>query len=160
MLLCDDHEIVRDALGRVIDTTDGMEVVANLGSCAEVAALPESCTPDVAVVDMRLGDCTGLEMMSRLHGRHGRCHVIFLTSFQSDRALLAAYELGAKAFLLKSTPIEGLLETVRNVAAGVRVFDIDEVRAAAERLAGDGHVEFMATDDTGRRILTLLAKGH
>lgn len=159
VLLCDDHEIVRDALGRVVDAAGDMEVVANVGSCAELVALPDSCTPDVAVVDVRLGDCTGQDALSVLRTRHPRCHVIFLTSFQSDRALLDAYELGAKAFLLKSTSIDELLDSIRDVAAGVRGFDVSEVRSAAERLAGDGHIEFMETDDVGRQILVLLARG-
>lgn len=159
VLLCDDHEIVRDALGRVIGAAEDMDVVANIGSCAELDHVLGESVPDVAVLDMRLGDCTGLEAMSAIRDRHPRCHSIFLTSFQSDRGLLAAYESGARSFLLKSTPIGELLDAIRNAAAGLRTFDLVSLRSAAERLAGDGHVEFMETDDTGRRILVLLARG-
>lgn len=159
VLLCDDHELVRDSLTRVVNATDDMEVVAVVGSCAEVTETIAGCEPDVAVVDMRLGDCSGLEAMALIRARHPRCQVIFLTSFQSDRALLAAYEQGARAFLLKSIPVVEMLETIRDVASGVRRFDVDAVRSAAQHLADDGHVEFSATDDVGRRILVLLARG-
>jgi len=159
VLLCDDHELVRDSLTRVVEASDDMEVVAAVGSCAEISQAVTACEPDVAVVDMRLGDCSGLEAMASIRARHAQCKVIFLTSFQSDHALLAAYEQGARGFLLKSTPVSEMLETIRDVASGVRVFDVESVRSAAARLAGDGHVEFAETDDVGRQILVLLARG-
>lgn len=132
--ICDDHAMVRDALAGVIGLYPDMEVVGTAESCWTLHDIAVRVHPDVAVVDIRLGGESGMDAVRDLRETSPETKVIMLTSFADDAFLVEAYDLGARAFLLKSGTPDDLVDAVRVVAAGGNLIEFADVAAARERL--------------------------
>lgn len=132
--ICDDHAMVRDALAGVLGLYPDMDVVGVAESRATLHDVVEFSHPDVAVIDIRLGDESGIDAAREMRDLSPDTKVIMLTSFSDDNFLVQAHELGACAFLLKSGTPDELVEAVRSVASGNMLILDADVDAARERL--------------------------
>ena len=101
-MIIDDHEVVRRGIAEVVDRADGLAVVAEAGSVAEAVRRATLMTPQVALVDLRLPDGTGIDIIREFREVVPNTKSIVLTSFDDDDALAEALDAGAKAYLLKS----------------------------------------------------------
>jgi DNA-binding NarL/FixJ family response regulator len=136
LLLCDDHDMVRDALGRVLSEEADIEVVASARSvdaCLKHLAQNEGKI-DVAVIDVRLTDGLGHDITRWIRANQASTRVVLLTSFLEDDLLVEAYSSGADALVLKGAPTRDLTEAIRDVHAGLRLIDAAAARAASQRL--------------------------
>lgn len=158
--ICDDHAMVREALADVISHEDGIDVVGSAATADEASRLVEDSTPDVLVVDVRLKDENGLDLARKVVAEHPDTKIIVLTSFDSDKALVEAYELGASAFVLKSGSADALVRAIRDAAAGLRLINPAEVRAAAASLDKKGIPIIRGLDANDRHIARLIAQGY
>jgi DNA-binding NarL/FixJ family response regulator len=122
-MVIDDHEIVRRGVVDVIDADPLLTVVAEAASVAEALRRVPAARPDVALVDLRLPDGDGIELMERIHALVPGVRCIVLTSFDDDDALEAALKAGAKAFLLKTVRGNEIASVVRSVAEGRVLLD-------------------------------------
>lgn len=124
LLLVDDHPVVLDGLEGALATHEGMAVVGRAGSVAEAWAAMQAQDIDVALVDIRLPDGTGFEL---LPGRAAWTSpaIVLLTTFQSPPYLAKAMELGARGYLLKTAPTAEIVEAVRRIAAGGVAFRVE-----------------------------------
>ena len=102
VMIVDDHEVVRRGIAEVVERSDGMRVGAEAGSVAEALRRAVLVNPHVILVDLRLPDGTGIELMKQLHSAAPAARPVVLTSFDDDDALAASLEVGAAAFLLRS----------------------------------------------------------
>ena len=159
VLVCDDHEMVTRGLANVLNADKDVNVVAQAINRESVLNDMAARAIDVAVMDVRLGGDSGLDLAAAIKRIQPDCKVVMLTAFPSDVALVKAYELGASAFHLKTDSSESLIRTIKDVANGLRFLDANDVYAARQRLAGSGADVLAAVDDTDRKILALLAKG-
>lgn len=159
VLVCDDHEMVTRGLANVLNADKDVNVVAQAMDRESVLNDMAARAIDVAVMDVRLGGDSGLDLAAAIKRIQPDCKVVMLTAFPSDVALVKAYELGASAFHLKTDSSESLIRTIKDVANGLRFLDANDVYAARQRLAGSGADVLAAVDDTDRKILALLAKG-
>lgn len=132
--ICDDHAMVRDALAGVIGLYPDMDVVGTAESWATLRDVINRENPDVAVIDIRLGDESGIDAAREMLDLSPGTKVILLTSFSDDEYLTQARDVGACAFLLKSGTPDDLVEAVRSVASGEMLIRDSEVDAARERL--------------------------
>lgn len=135
LAVCDDHEMVREALAAVLGSFEDIAVVGVAESSTTLEDVVRWCDPDVVLVDVRLGQESGLDAARRAKAVSPHLKVVMLTSFAGDQVLVDASELGAVAFLLKSGRPHEIADAVRNVAAGAVLIDGDEVAAARRRLA-------------------------
>ncbi len=158
--ICDDHVMVREALASVFDHEEGINVVGITDSLASTRAMLLNETPDVLIVDVRLNGESGLDVARMVVAEQPNVKIIVLTSFNSDEALVTAYELGASAFILKTGSSENLIQTVRDVASGMRLINATEVRSAAESLEKRGHGIIRKLDENDRHIARLIAMGY
>lgn len=133
VMIVDDHEVVRRGIAEVIDRTDGMRVVAEAGSVAETLRRAVLVRPHVVLVDLRLPDGTGIDIITTIREALPESKAIILTSFDDDDALAAALLAGAKAYLLKSVRGAEITEVIRAVAAGRTLLDD---RTVTRRRAG------------------------
>ena len=159
LVLCDDHDMVREALALFLSKEKNIEVVGSAATEESLLQLVKSTNPDIVLLDVRLGGESGINILRKLREGNTGQNVIMLTTFESDLALVDAYEAGAAAFLLKSAHVQNMLSTIRDVADGRRPFDVVEVRAAMARLEATGMSVLRTLDDTDRAILRELAKG-
>ena len=158
--ICDDHEMVREALAGVIAREEGIEVVGATDTLESTMGLIDATLPDVLVVDVRLREESGLDVARAVIAKHPKIKIVVLTSFNSDEALVQAYELGASAFIMKSGSAEALVRTIKDADAGLRLINPAEVRTAAAELDKKGIGIIRDLDANDRQIARLIAMGY
>jgi DNA-binding NarL/FixJ family response regulator len=134
LAICDDHEMVREALTAVLETFDGISVVGAVESFESLVEVVERSSPAVVLVDVRLSGESGLDAARHIRRSHPAVNIIMLTSFAGDEVVVEAFDLGAAAFVLKSGRPQELVETIRLVAGGAQLIDPEVVDAARRRL--------------------------
>ncbi|WP_255951642.1 response regulator [Streptomyces odontomachi] len=134
VLLAEDQGMMRGALALLLDLEDDMEVVAQVGRGDEIVAAALEQRPDVALLDIELPGCSGLDAAATLRTECPDCRVLILTTFGRPGYLRRAMEAGVAGFLVKDGPVEELAAAIRRVLAGETV--VDPVLAAAALSAG------------------------
>lgn len=119
MAIVDDHPVVRAGTAAIVEHEPDLELVGVAGSAADATELLAVGRPDVLLLDLRLGDESGFALLEP--GRHGPA-VIVLTSYDYPQYVDAALRLGAAGFVVKTAPVEELLDAIRQVAAGRLAF--------------------------------------
>jgi two-component system response regulator DevR len=134
VFLLDDHELVRRGISDVIEREDDLTVVGEAGTVRDAVARVDAIRPDVAVLDVRLPDGSGVDACRAIRSAHPDLPCIMLTAFDDEGALEAAVLAGAQGWLLKDIRGAGLVDAIRRVAAGADLMDRDVVRRTRERL--------------------------
>jgi two-component system response regulator DesR len=134
LLLADDQELIRHALGALLSLQPDFSVVASVGRGDEVAAAARSHMPDVALLDIEMPGIDGIAAAGVLAQEVPGCRSLILTTFGRPGYLRRAMESGAYGFIVKDAPPEQLADAIRRVAAGERV--VDPVLAAATLASG------------------------
>ena len=134
LLLADDQELIRTALGVMLELEDDFEVVASVGHGDEAVAAAKEHQPDVALLDIEMPGIDGLAVAGVLAQEVPRCRSLILTTFGRPGYLRRAMESGARGFVVKDAPPERLADAIRRVAAGERV--VDPALAATTLAAG------------------------
>jgi DNA-binding NarL/FixJ family response regulator len=160
VFLLDDHEVVRRGIAATLEAEDDMTVVGEAGSADEALEVVRACEPDVAVLDVRLGEGNGIDVCREIASEFPHVRSLILTSFDSDRALVDAGLAGASGFVLKQIRSNELIDTIRGVAAGRRYLDDAEVRLAVRRLrdSEEGRLDDLTPQE--RRIFDLIGEGY
>ncbi len=160
LLLVDDHEIVRRGLRELLEANDDLVVVAEAGTLEEALGVDVHAI-DVAVLDVRLPDGSGVDLCRDLRERRADLNCLMLTSFADAEALAASVIAGARGYVLKNVRGDALVEDVRRVAAGELLLSPEQIERARERLrrqiTEDMRLESLSPQE--RRILELLAEG-
>ena len=157
----DDHEIVRRGLRDLLEAEGDIVVVGEAstedGAVRRVMALD----PDVAVLDVRLGEGNGVEACREIRSKHPRTACLILTSFSDDEALFESIMAGAAGYVLKQIRSNDLVGAVRRVAAGQNLLDPIVTARVLERLRnGPEQDEMIARlSPQEHEVLTLLAEG-
>ena len=118
VFLVDDHEVVRRGVAEVLEDDPGLVVVGEAGSLADALARGPAVRPDVVVVDMRLPDGDGADVVRRLGERLPGVRCLVLSSYADEAAVAAAAAAGAAGYLVKQVRGADLVSAVRTVAAG------------------------------------------
>ena len=116
VLLVDDHPLVRDGIAHLL-TDGGLNVVGQASSLAEGMRLADSVRADVMVVDVSLGDGSGLDLVSAVRAKRPTMGLVVFTMHNDDDTLLAALDAGASSLVLKTSSSEEVLAMVRRAAA-------------------------------------------
>lgn len=161
VLICDDHEMVREALAAVLNGEDDLSVVRTTNSVAStIASLEESSDDiDVAVLDVRLGDGTGHSITQWIKSHCPTINVVLLTSFLEDQVLVDGYSSKASAIVLKGAPTQDLVDAIRDVAAGMQLINPVEVRSASKRVNSIPSNVLSSLSETDREIALLISQG-
>jgi len=162
ILLCDDHEVVREGLRGLIARQPGMSVVGEAGTVAEVIEAAARTKPDVVIMDVRLPDGSGVEACRTIREARPETKVIMLTSYADDEALFASIIAGASGYLLKQTRGQAVVDAVVAVASGRSLLDPDVTGKVLERVRqGRGNDPALASlTEQERKVLAELAEGH
>ena len=159
VLVLDDHEIVRRGVADLINSQDDMEVVAEAGSGPEALRLAASTAPHVAVLDVRLGGSTGIEVCRDIRTSHPDIACLMLTSFADDHAAVDAANAGAAGFVLKQIGSNDLVVAIRKVAGGAQLLDKTEVRLRMQRLKESDEGALQSLSPQEYRIFEFLGEG-
>ncbi|MFI9170675.1 response regulator [Streptomyces lincolnensis] len=162
VFLLDDHEVVRRGVHELLSVESDIEVVGEAGTAADALARIPAARPDVAVLDVRLPDGSGVEVCREIRSRDESVNCLMLTSFADDEALFDAIMAGASGYVLKAIRGNELLDAVRDVAAGRSLLDPVATARVLERLRDGGRAEpdeLARLTDQERRILDLIGEG-
>jgi len=161
VFLLDDHEIVRTGLRSLLEATDDIVVVGEAGTVAEALARIPPTRPEVAILDVRLPDGSGVEVCREVRSRNPEIACVMLTSYADDEALFAAIMAGAAGYVLKQVEGTNLVEDVRRVAAGQSLLDpvITERVLTRLRKGPEEDPRLASLTAQERRILDLIAEG-
>lgn len=143
VFLVDDHELVRQGVARIIDAQPDLEVVGEAESVARAVPRIAATKPDVAVLDVRLPDGSGIDLCRTVRSERPDLICLMLTAYDDDDATQAAVLAGASGYVLKDIRGNNLVEAIRCAAAGTVLFPPEaarRVRTAVEppRSAPDG----------------------
>ncbi len=120
VLLVDDQMLVRSGISGLLALTPDIRVVAEAADGDEALAMLDSAQADLVLLDVRMPNCSGIELLKRAAARMPP--TILLTTFDDDAALFDGMRNGARGFLLKDISLERLAEGIRSVVAGATLF--------------------------------------
>lgn len=134
VLIAEDHFVTRIGISTLLGSEPGFEVVAEAETGTAAVALFRERAPDVAVVDLRLPDMTGVDVTRAMCEADEDARVLILSSTDGSESVYRALQAGARTYLLKDAKGSTLIQAVRDVAAGLRVLPPEIARRLAERL--------------------------
>jgi two-component system response regulator DevR len=161
IFLLDDHEIVRRGLADLLNSVPDFEVVGEAGTVAEGLRRIPAVSPDVAILDGRLPDGSGIEVCRMVREELPTVRCLILTSYDDDEAIFAAVLAGAAGYVLKQIRGSNLIDAVRQVAAGQSLLDPAVTARVLERIR-EGKQEdarLASLNAQERKILVLIAEG-
>ena len=154
VLVADDHGVVREGLGRLVDNADGLELAGLAADGEQAVELCASARPDVVLMDLDMPGIDGIEATRRIVAEHPGVAVVVLTAFSDRRRIAGAREAGAAGYLLKDASSEEVAEAVRAAARGERPVDPRIAQTAA-----DAPDPLAALSPREREVLALLVEG-
>lgn len=134
VFLLDDHEVVRRGIKDLLEAEGDIVIVGESGSAQEAIRRMPALRPDVAVLDGRLPDGSGIDVCREVRSQDPSIKALILTSYDDDDALFAAIMAGASGYILKQVRGNDLVETVRRVAAGQSMLDPSMTAQVLERV--------------------------
>ena len=161
VFLLDDHEVVRRGLHDLLEAEDDITVVGEAGTAAEGSRRIPALRPDVAILDARLPDGSGIDVCRDIRSVDPSIKALILTSYDDDEALFAAILAGASGYVLKQVRGDDLVDGVRRVAGGQSLLDPAVTARVLERVRSGKSVphELASLTEQERRILALIAEG-
>jgi two-component system, NarL family, response regulator DevR len=162
VLICDDHEVVREGLRTLLSRRQDLAVVGEAGTMQEAIDTAAKAKPDVVIMDVRLPDGSGVEACRAIREARPETHVIMLTSYADDEALFASIIAGASGYLLKQTRGQAVVDAIQAVAQGRSLLDPDVTGKVLERVRRGREQEdpaIASLTDQERKVLEQLAEG-
>jgi two-component system, NarL family, response regulator DevR len=158
----DDHELVRTGLQTLLECEEDMEVVGQAATAQQ--GLEEICSlqPNVAILDVRLPDGSGIEVCREIRSRCPDIACLMLTSYADDEALFSAIMAGAAGYVLKEVGGSDLVGDIRRVSQGSSLIDASLSKEIFDRLRKNQTTEarLSSLSPQERKVLDLIALGR
>jgi DNA-binding NarL/FixJ family response regulator len=133
----DDHPLLREGLAAIVNIQDDMEMVAQAASGHEAIQLFRQHRPDVTLMDLRMPDSSGIDVVSAVVGEFPDARIVMLTTFEGDVEIQRSLAAGARGYILKTTPPAELVEVIRQVHAGRKRIPQEVAAQLAEHIADE-----------------------
>ncbi len=162
VLLVDDHPVVIEGLRKLLEAAGDINVTGTANDASQALERAKSLRPDVILLDLRMPGATGIQATRRLREQEFGGAIILLTSYGDQAYVRQALEAGADGYLLKSTPSDELIDSIRSGAKGRRQLSpelLDGVLQDFGGLAREKTVRDSNLSDDDRDILRLAGKG-
>lgn len=137
----DDHPLLREGIGALVNNQSDMMLVAEASTGAEAIQLFKQHTPDVTLMDLRLPDMSGIDILIAIRSEFPEARVIMLTTFEGDVEIHRALQAGARGYLLKNMPPSQLLDVIRQVHAGKKRIPAEIASHLAEHMSDESLTE-------------------
>lgn len=156
ILIVDDHPLVRQGLIAVISLQEDLKLVGEAATGGEALTLVAQMNPDVTLVDLRLADNSGLEIIERCKEKAPLCKYIILTSSVEKSDFRRAQDIGVDGYVLKEALPEEIISAIRLVYRGRKYYDPGMIDCMMEKDESDLHIEQL----TPRELEVLRALGE
>ncbi|MET0916296.1 response regulator [Cryobacterium arcticum] len=160
VFLVDDHEVVRRGIADMINAEPDLEVVGEASTARQAVARVAATVPDVAVLDVRLPDGSGIDVCRTIRSANPVVQCLMLTAYDDDEASYSAVLAGAAGYVLKDIRGQHLVESIRRVARGESLVQKAVTRKVVTELTGtasDSPASNLTTRE--RQVLELIAEG-
>ena len=154
VLSVDDHPILREGIGAIINSQPDMFLVGAAANGKEAIEAFRTLKPDVVLLDLQLPDLNGIEVLIAIRSEFPNARIIILTTFERDVEVQRALKAGAQGYLVKSTPPRQMLDTIRHVHTGRKAV----AREVADELAA--HMGEESLSDREVEVLRHVAEGN
>jgi DNA-binding NarL/FixJ family response regulator len=154
VLSVDDHPLVREGVGAIINAQPDMSLAGTASNAKEASEAFRALRPDITLMDLRLPDSSGLDATIAIRSEFPDARIIVLTTVEGDVDVQRVMKAGARGYLLKSLPPQQMLDAIRQVHAGKKYISADVADSLAERL-GDGTLS-----EREAEVLSQVAEGH
>ena len=124
LLIAEDHTNVRRSIRALLEDEPDLTVVGEAGSGMEAIRLVDMLHPNILLLDMILGDISGIEVTRRVRNESPRTDVVIFSMYGNQSYVLGSRKAGAKGYLLKKSPPDELLKAIRVVSAGGQYFAV------------------------------------
>jgi DNA-binding NarL/FixJ family response regulator len=137
VLSVDDHPLLREGLAAIVNSQDDLEMVAQAASGREAIQLFRQHRPDVTLMDLRMPDGSGIDVVSAIVAEFPDARIVMLTTFEGDVEIQRSLAAGARGYLLKTTPPVELVEVIRQVHAGKKRIPQEVAAQLAEHITDE-----------------------
>jgi DNA-binding NarL/FixJ family response regulator len=137
----DDHPLLREGIGALVNNQSDMMLVAEAATGAEAIQRFKQHMPDVTLMDLRLPDMSGIDILIAIRSEFPEARVIMLTTFEGDVEIHRSLQAGARGYLLKNMPPSQLLDVIRQVHAGKKRIPAEIASQLAEHMADESLTE-------------------
>jgi DNA-binding NarL/FixJ family response regulator len=137
-ILCvDDHAVVRDGIGAILNLQPDMTLAASASTGREALEQYRNIRPDITLMDLRLTDMSGFDAIRAIRSEFPNARVVVLSSYEGDADIRAAMDAGAQGYVAKGMVREELLDVIRTVYAGKRRIPAALAQTLAEHVSDD-----------------------
>src|SRR5436853_1253776 len=137
----DDHPLLREGLAAIINNRPEMLLVAQAATGSEAIQMFLQHRPDVTLLDLRLPDMSGIDVLIAIRSESPEARVVMLTTFEGDVDIRRALEAGARGYMLKNMPPKDLVEGIRQVHAGKKRIPAEVAAHLADYFGDDALTE-------------------
>lgn len=160
ILIADDHGIVRSGLRLLLEMQDGIEVIAEAGNGAEALELALSERPDIAILDVKMPEMTGLEVTRRIRAEAPEITVLILSMHDDERYVFESLKAGASGYVLKTQADSDLLDAVNAARRGEPFLSPQAQQALINDVLGDNGENHRQLSPREEEVVRLVAEGH
>lgn len=157
IMIVDDHEVVRLGMRAVFEAEPDLTIVGEASNGAEALAKIPVLDPQLILMDVRMEKMNGIEACREIKSRNPDVHILMITSYTDDDAIISSILAGASGYLLKHVSRADLLRSIREVASGHSLIDSNMAKQAMEHLA---QIPGSELTEREREVLTLVARGY
>src|SRR5215216_2041228 len=133
----DDHPLLREGIATIINSQSDMQIVAQAATGNEAIRLFRQHLPDITLMDLRLPDLSGIDVLIAIRSEFPEARIIMLTTFEGDVEIQRALKAGARGYMLKSMPPKELVEVIRQVHSGKKRVPAEVAAHLAEHLGDE-----------------------
>jgi two-component system response regulator NreC len=165
ILLADDHVMMRQGLRHILESNSEIDIVAEAGSGIEAVEAARRCRPEIAIVDVAMKELNGIEATAQILKHSPETAILILSMYSDERYVVRAVKAGARAYVLKNSAGEELIQAIYALHKGLAFFSPAVARIfqdGASRLRDASAVNdrFDSLTDRERQVYQLLADGN
>ena len=157
IMIVDDHEVVRLGMRAAFEAEPDMTVVGEASNGAEALAKIPVLDPQLILMDVRMEKMNGIEACREIKSRNPDVHILMITSYTDEDAMISSILAGASGYLLKHVSRADLLRSIRQIASGHSLIDSRTAQQAMERMT---QIPGSELTEREREVLTLVARGY
>lgn len=160
IMIADDHGIVRSGLKLLLEMQDGIEVIAEAGNGKEALDIALRERPDIAILDVKMPEMTGLEVTRRIRAEAPEITVLILSMHDDERYVFESLKAGASGYVLKTQADSDLLDAVNAARRGEPFLSPQAQQALINDVLGDNGEQQRQLSPREEEVVRLVAEGH
>jgi NarL family two-component system response regulator YdfI len=159
VLVVDDHLVVREGLGTILEVAEDIEPVGEAADGAQAVQLVEELSPDVVLMDLRMPGVDGIQAIRQIKARFPAVEIVILTTYDDDEYILEGLRVGARGYLLKDTGRQALFDTIRAAARGESLLPAAVVDRVVAHLAKAKPATGQPLSEREQEVMEMVAQG-